>query len=282
MADWDGWLRGALDQYGGDHTWKHKCVQHLQNAIHTENQTIISDVIGGLVGQMGHSVSDTADVWGINMETCYQYCSYEELGTVSGCNTQEMSSANLLLKVFDFSAFSAGATNYLLPWLALTAQLPFETGEYEVMPNIMSFCYALGSPLLITFSLMITILNQHWLRNKFRHLESSDRPIHNTVKNARQFLQESQQLPLRLSQEGGSLASLIVLPENADWWDKLKTSIQITRRGVTLSLVAQILVAIISWVLTVMASFFTALGNPTDALVLSSGSLWVWLVSGSS
>lgn len=180
--------------------------------------------------------------------------------------------------MFSFQIFSAGATNYLLPWLALTAQLPFETGEYNVIANLMSFCMALGSPMLITYSLMITILNQHWVRAKFRNLEHSDSPLRYTVKNARVFLQESQQVPLRLSQEDGSLASLIVLAENAGWWEKLSSSLLATRRGVTMSLVAQIMVAILSWVLTVIAAFLSSLGNPSEALVLSSGSLWVWLV----
>ncbi len=131
--------------------------------------------------------------------------------------------------------------------------------------------------MLITYSLMITMLNQHWLRSKFRSVEVSDRL--GTAKNARIFLQECQQLPLRLSQEEGVLASLVVLPDNAEWWKKLRESIQLTRRGVTLSLVAQIIVAILSWLLTVMSAFRSALGNPSEALVMSSGTLWVWLVS---
>ncbi|RYP05049.1 hypothetical protein DL764_004068 [Monosporascus ibericus] len=221
----------------------------------------MSQIRRGLVDRMGSHTTDPSLVWGIDMHTCDEYCSWSDLGTV-----------------FDFSTFAAGATNYLLPWLALTAQLPFETGEYTVVPNVMSFCYALGSPMLITYSLMITILNQHWLRAKFRSLESSHTPGNATAKNARIFLQESQQLPLRLSQEDGNLASLIVLPENADWWRKLRESIQITRRGVTFSLVAQIIVAIVSWMLTVTTGFRSALGNPMEALVMSSGSLWVWLV----
>ena len=132
--------------------------------------------------------------------------------------------------------------------------------------------------MLITYSLMITILNQQWLRTKFRPLESSHTQITWTIKNARIFLQESQQLPLRLSQEDGSLASLVVLPENADWWRKLGENIAITRRGVTLSLIAQLIVAILSWILSVLSAFQSALGNPAEALVMSSGSLWIWLV----
>jgi hypothetical protein len=157
--------------------------------------------------------------------------------------------------------------------------LPFETGEYNVIANIMSFCMALGSPMLITYSLMVTILNQHWIRSKYREMEESDTPLRHTIKNARMFLQESQQAPLRLSQEYGSLGSLIVLADNATWWERLRISIMATRRGVTLSLVAQMTVAILSWVLTIVSAFLSSLGNPTEALVLASGSLWIWLVS---
>lgn len=184
------------------------------------------------------------------------------------------------IQVFSFQIFSAGATNYLLPWLALTAQLPFETGEHNVIANFMSFCIALGSPMLITYSLMITILNQHWLRTQFRELERSS-PIKKTIKNARMFLQESQQVPLRVSQEDGSLASLVVLAENEIWWQRLREYVERTRRGVTLSLIAQIIVAILSWVLTVIAAFLSSLGSPTEALILAGGSLWIWLVSSS-
>lgn len=140
---------------------------------------------------------------------------------------------------------------------------------------------ALGSPMMITFSLMITILNQHWLRAHFRNLETHG-PMRGTIKNARMFLQESQQVPLRLSQDDGSLGSLIVLADNEIWWERLRESVQRTRRGVTLSLIAQIIVAMMSWVLTVIAAFLSSLGNPTEALILSGGSLWIWLVRGTS
>lgn len=184
-----------------------------------------------------------------------------------------------LFQVFNFETFSSGATNYLLPWLALTSQLPFEMGNYAVASNTMAFCYAVGSPMIVTYSLMVTILNQYWLRKKFSFLEDPDRPLSATSKNARIFLQEIQQVPLRLSQEDGSLASLVVLPENTQWWEKLKTSIRLTRRGVTLSLVAQMLVAVSCFALTVVAAFLSGIGNVTQALALSSGSLWIWLVS---
>ncbi|KAK5629534.1 hypothetical protein RRF57_005249 [Xylaria bambusicola] len=247
-----------------DHeSWKGQCVIKIKEAVELNKS---SDVFNGLVNRAGkvlqNPLTAPGTVAGIDYNTCAKYCSYEQLSTV-----------------FSFKVFSAGATNYLLPWLALTAQLPFETGEHEIIANVMSFCYAVGSPMLITYSLATTILNQHWLRRKFRKLEASDRPLNPTSKNVRIFLQESQQLPLRLSQENGSLASLIILPDNADWWEKLKINILLTRRGVTLSLIAQILVAVLSWTLTAISVIVSSLGDADEALELSSGSLWVWLVS---
>ncbi|KAI0393993.1 hypothetical protein F5Y17DRAFT_476227 [Xylariaceae sp. FL0594] len=246
-------------------SWKGQCVIKVKEALGQNTTTTTAGILTGFVNRIGNVLRDPLAtpelVAGINYQTCERYCGYDKLATV-----------------FSFQVFSSGATNYLLPWLALTAQLPFQTGENEILGNIMSFCYAVGSPMLITYSLATTILNQHWLRQKFLKLESSDRPLHLTSKNVRIFLQESQQLPLRLSQEDGSLASLIVLPENADWWEKLKINILLTRRGVTLALVAQIIVAVLSWVLTVISAFISSLGNAAEALALSSGSLWVWLV----
>ncbi|KAI0540835.1 hypothetical protein GGR58DRAFT_459136 [Xylaria digitata] len=243
-------------------SWKGQCVIKIKAALEANNS---ADIFDGFVNRGGRLLQNPLArpdlLAGINYKTCTKYCGYGQLSTV-----------------FSFSVFSSGATNYLLPWLALTAQLPFETGENEILGNLMSFCYAVGSPMLIAYSLATTILSQHWLREKFQKLEASDRPLHPTSKNVRIFLQESQQLPLRLSQEDGSLASLIILPDNADWWEKLKTSILLTRRGVTLSLVAQILVAVLSWVLTIISAFVSSLGNASEALALSSGSLWVWLV----
>ncbi|KAK6083869.1 hypothetical protein SCUP515_01565 [Seiridium cupressi] len=247
-------------RYNSTDQWKGSCVALLDDVVHANGQ---QQVFSGLVNRKGDFVNistNANDVWGINLRTCYDYCGWDKLQTV-----------------FSFQIFSSGATNYLLPWLALTSQLPFETGEHNVIANFMSFCYALGSPIIVTYSLMITILNQHWLRTHFRLLESHG-PMRETVKYARQFLQESQQVPLRLSQDDGSLGSLVVLAENKIWWERLSESVQRTRRGVTLSLIAQIIVAIMSWVLTVIAAFLSSLGNPTEALILSGGSLWVWLV----
>jgi hypothetical protein len=55
--------------------------------------------------------------------------------------------------------------NYFLPWLALAAQLPFENSSN--INTFMAFCLALGSPALITYSLMITMLNRNAVQKLF-------------------------------------------------------------------------------------------------------------------
>lgn len=92
------------------------------------------------------------------------------------------------------------------------------------------------------------------------------------------LLQEAQQVPLRASQERGWLSSLIVNPKNQAWWRSLKSRLVRSRRGVTFSLVAQILAAGIAWLFTVASGFIASRGDRIAANQLSSGTLWMWLI----
>ena len=176
-------------------------------------------------------------------------------------------------------------TNYFLPWLALTAQLPFETGS--LANNIIAFCMAVGSPALVTYSLTITILNRYWIRKAFDDLQRTARTksvhskfgaLENRIHAVRFLLQEAQQVPLRASMEKGWFSSLIVVPSNSEWWTKLERRLKSTRRGVTASLVSQMAFAGIAYLFTVIASFMADLGDPGTALQIASGSVWIWLV----
>jgi hypothetical protein len=176
-------------------------------------------------------------------------------------------------------------TNYFLPWLALAAQLPFESsGPWD---TFIAFCLSLGSPALITYSLMITLLNRNWIQKPFTRL--NDRAKHAKVRQrfptydkrvqaARYFLSESQQVPLRATQIQFQLASLIVLPKNGKWWKGLVHKLDRTRRGTTFSLIAQLLLVIGVWILTITSSLLAAIGNTTTALQIAASTLWIWLV----
>jgi hypothetical protein len=179
----------------------------------------------------------------------------------------------------------ARSTNYLLPWLALTAQLPYAAGD--TLPNFMSFFTALGSPMLLVFSLTITIFNQRWLRRRclrIRHNAEIDHthdlnPLWERMKSASTLLQAAQQVPLRIRHGQGWLASLIVLSDHDRWWTNLRRRLFATRRRPTLSLVAQMAVAVAAWIMTIVGWFETAMGNADEGLAVSSSMLWTWLVS---
>ena len=103
----------------------------------------------------GKPTNNQAEAWGIPVEVCD-----------SMCGPRGSSEA------FDWPLFSAAIAQWLLPWLALTAQLPYETRDRT--SNVMALILAAGSPMLITHSLCITILNSRWLNRYFDKLRSEN------------------------------------------------------------------------------------------------------------
>lgn len=151
----------------------------------------------------------------------------------------------------------------------------------------MSGLLAIGSPALITYSLTVTILNRSSAYRRFEKLRSDlfaskahkrYPGLAKTIKEARYLIQEMQQIPIRVCQDNGWLSSLVVLPDNFSWWQRVRIDLQKARRGVTASLFAQIAAAIIAWLLTVISTFTGDLGDVDAALQLSSGSVWLWMV----
>ncbi|KAM7214984.1 hypothetical protein V8F06_009661 [Rhypophila decipiens] len=267
----DSRLEGLFANFTSNESWRGKCVEKLREAVVDNGAQ--SSVMASLVGEDGvrgvaqnGTTWEAEQVWGVDIKTCWEYCGRSKFPMV-----------------FNYQEFLARATNYLLPWLALTAQLPYEGGSAKA--NIMSFCMSLGSPALATYSLMITILNQNWLRRLCESLpkyEDGENQIQNPytkrMSSARILLEAAQQAPLQISDTDGSLSSLIILEANNSWWNSVEQRLRATKRNVTISLVAQMLVAAGAWVLTVAGSFIASLGDHNEALVLSSSALWTWLV----
>lgn len=182
-------------------------------------------------------------------------------------------------QVFDFTIFASGVTNYLLPWLGLTAQLPYETGT--VSGNFESFCLAVGSPMLTTFSLMSTNLNAHSTSKifdaKFGN-GKTESEMKTATEAAEYFLCGSQQSPIRIKED---IFRELFDEEPARLcarWKTVKDRLHNTRRQYTFSLVAQASIAIIAWFLTIVGSAITSLGKYSDTLLLTSGTLWTWLI----
>ncbi|MCJ1472349.1 hypothetical protein MMC13_000996 [Lambiella insularis] len=234
--------------------WSAQCIRNYGNRT--------SD----LVDRFGQPTTNRSDAWGITLEACYEYCGPEKLS-----------------QAFSLATFAPAFTNFLLPWLALTAQLPYETSEWYM--DLLSLALALGSPALSTFSLSVTILNRHWIRRQFQELhreaEAGGVSLQGHVRKllgAQILLQEGQQAPLRISTADGSLNELFLQEENIQWWYHIGKDLIKARRGVTSSLVAQIVVAAIAWLFTIIISLGPDLGDIETALQLASGSVLVWMI----
>lgn len=205
------------------------------------------------------------DAWGISVEECFRTC-------------------DNIASTFRFDDFSASFTNWLLPWLALVAQLPFETdGPFN---DLMSMLIAVGSPALITYSLCITIFNRARVSQRFAQLKNDaknslvKRVYYQFIQRmeiACYVLQESQQAPMRAWEGDGWLSSLILLDINQAWWESVHKHLDSTRRGVTTSLVAQVLFAVVAWLFTIIAAF-ESLGDPETGLSISCSGMWLWMI----
>ncbi|KAK3991277.1 hypothetical protein QBC44DRAFT_55928 [Cladorrhinum sp. PSN332] len=262
-------LEQLFHDFKNHENWVGKCVQKIYEAANSSETLLNQHIIPGLVGRDGAPgvVANNLngwkreDVWGISIALCNEYCNRSAFGMV-----------------FNYQTFLGRTTNYLLPWLALTAQLPYEAGD--IITNIMCFFMGVGSPMTLTFSLMMTIFNRQWLRKKVKrfHALYPGSGLTPRLKDVSSFLEAAQQVPLRMHHGSGWLASLVVLDSNGSWWERLNNRLLATKRGVTLSLVVQILVAVAAWILTIIGTFGSSLGNHAEGLVLSSSTLWTWLV----
>lgn len=152
----------------------------------------------------------------------------------------------------------------------------------------MSGLLAVGSPALITYSLTVTILNRSSAYRRFEklrldacalkvHQRHSD--LSKRIEQACYLMQEMQQIPMRVCQDEGWLSSLVVLPDNFSWWQRVRIELQKSRRGVTASLFAQVATAIIGWLLAVISTFVANSGDVEAVLQLSNGSVWLWMVN---
>lgn len=205
---------------------------------------------------------DTA--WGITYGFCQQTC-----GNITS---------------FAFVNFSSQATNWVLPWFALIAQLPYETPT--PFQDVMSALLAVGSPMLITYSLALSMLMKRRIRSDFAHvIQSAERASLGTVRPkilkrleyARTIAEETLQAPMRICENMNWFSSLVTLDENHFWWVIAHDRLKALRRGITISLIMQILIAILTWVFTVI----TAAQNVGDLAIsnaIASSMLWTWLV----
>ncbi|KAF5366151.1 hypothetical protein D9758_005819 [Tetrapyrgos nigripes] len=175
-------------------------------------------------------------------------------------------------EAFSWAVFSQAFSSWLLPWFALISQLPF--GAHDKLDNFTSMLLAVGSPTLAAYSVMITVLNSRWLTRRFNSLSYPN------AQTAIRVLSSLQQAPIRVNRlHHELLPSLIVLPENDQWWETLNDHLDYAHTW-SVSAATNIAWTLLAYIFTIIDSFTADLS--TSQLVhntgQSVGSLWLWLL----
>ncbi|KAF7359877.1 hypothetical protein MVEN_00713300 [Mycena venus] len=172
---------------------------------------------------------------------------------------------------FDFASFSTQFSSFMLPFLALTAQLPF--GAPNHFDNFATIMLTIGSPTLAIFSLMITIFNSRWIQWRFERIAY---PNSNLAVIVLDNLQESLLRVKQRSFDGrlSLLASQIVLPQNDQWWQRGAATLAFTHTW-SMSNIASVGWAIIAYIFTI-ASMTPSTGM--DGIGFTVACAWLWLL----
>lgn len=212
--------------------------------------------------QNGMPTEDLTQAWGISYGSCKALCTEPE--------------------PFDWTFFSECMTSWLIPWLALAAQLPFETIDRR--SNLIVMLLAIGSPALITYSLALTILNARWINESFRQikdkLNAEKFPQQtNALRAARRILIESHHIPIQIvNGPHHEISQLIGIPENWTWWVRLLELIQKTKRGWTYSLYSNVGWVFVAQLLTIIDFFNTKNQSKSIGVGLAINCLWMWMI----
>jgi len=153
---------------------------------------------------------------------------------------------------FSWSLFSPQFTGWLLPFLALLAQLPYESdGTWH---DFMSLILTVGSPLLAMYSLTLTILNSRHLKQRLEEaFPGNDIRLRALKDNIFHTLTLSQQEPFQL----GSLDAYpgMSIETEQEWWDEARKTISGKERWFTASLAAQAVTVLIAFSFTWVDAF---------------------------
>ncbi|KAF7364269.1 hypothetical protein MSAN_01086700 [Mycena sanguinolenta] len=227
------------------------------------NSTGLVDILGQPTSCLVNStIQSSHDVWGVTYEACKAVCG----GMVQSVN---------------FSSAVVVLTTWLLPWIALIAQLPFEAGGWM---DLLSACLCVGSPALATYSLALTAFNRRYISNQFKQLkeraatdtQQNYRYMVERVEKADVVLKETQQCPMRADQRTGELASLVVLPDRQNFWLIAEKDLKNTGRGFTYSFLAQTILAFMSYMVSLIVAVDSPQG-PDVGLQFAASSLWIWM-----
>lgn len=157
-----------------------------------------------------------SEAWGITYDACNSICKPGGGGW----------------KEFGSTYFSVSVTLWVLPWLARTAQFPYDTKDTTT--NLRSLLLAFGCPMIATYSLSLTVLSSRWINIRFFRLRDQNRNMLGkqvkAIEAARIFLRGSHHVPTGISDARGTVAQLIVSPENRSWWRSLGDGMMKSKR----------------------------------------------------
>ncbi|KAJ7136661.1 hypothetical protein C8R44DRAFT_868787 [Mycena epipterygia] len=264
----------------------------------------------GLVNKLGETIiapaacltngSMSPEVWGITAKVCQENCGTGILRQVRSPHSSHDDGSHSWSKSVEFSPSAVTIATWLLPWVALIAQLPFEASGWM---DLLSGFLCVGSPVLAAYSLALTAFNRRHISHKFRQLRNrAKQDTHDQyhymvqrVDAAAFILQEAQQCPMRANQRNGELARLIVLNgEHIDnFWQTAAKDLKNTRRGFTYSFLAQgknyqdansdteeppiVLLAFLTYLISFITAVHDSLGSPDVGLQFASSTVWSWM-----
>ena len=233
------------------------CANSSSNCtLNISNTTAFSD----LLTNQGHHVNSTDEATALSYTGCTRYC-----GTG--------------LENFHWTSFAKDYAAWLLPYLALVSQLPF--GAQRRMDNFMSALLTLGSPTLAGYSLYMTLLNARWVNDQL--FAGIDYPTPTVRRSVVRVLSTLQQVPLRVHPGSGRFESLIVHPDNDDWWNTLAEELDFSH-GWSIASAASTAWVLIAYILSVVISISDIHYNESCSQATGSGLLWLlpivvgWLV----
>ena len=202
----------------------------------------------------GKPVGTTDEATALTFMGCYDYCGGGQ-------------------EPFSWTIFSQKYSQWLLPYLALLSQLPF--GSPCRMDDLMSVILTLGSPTLAGYSLYMTLLNARWVNVQL--FSEVDYPSATVRQAVVQVLSSLQQVPVRIHPgRSGGFESLVVHPQNDNWWTTLAKELDYTHTW-SIASATSIAWVVIAYLLTV-ANSLSNVGQNIGSSGQGAGSVWLWLL----
>lgn len=139
----------------------------------------------------------------------------------------------------------------------------------------MSAILTLGSPTLAGYSLYITLLNARWVNDYL--FSGIDYPSIAVRQSVVRVLSSLQQVPLRVHPgESARFESLVVHPDNDEWWTVLAEELDYTHTW-SIASATSIMWVVVAYLLTVADSISNVSEN-MDSNGQGTGSGWLWLL----